>query len=179
MLWESKNLFWSVKNWGEILDKLKAGDFNATSLSASGFSALYAALLRSLVRDGLIDLIERAFPPEASPYLACSGRGAFLLQRELEGVIDCRVRVCVVRWPFCWAAFLFSLAPGSVGKWLGFLWALIVLPWLQIYSCYVMRGTLWCLFLMISRLMLLMHLTLLPHVWTMFWTLLMFVLAVW
>ena len=28
-----KNLFWSMKNSGEILDKLKARDFNATSLS--------------------------------------------------------------------------------------------------------------------------------------------------
>ena len=27
-----KNLFWSIKNSGEILDKLKARDFNATSL---------------------------------------------------------------------------------------------------------------------------------------------------
>ena len=26
-----KNLFWSIKNSGEILDKLKARDFNATS----------------------------------------------------------------------------------------------------------------------------------------------------
>ena len=27
-----KNLFWRIKNPGEILDKLKARDFNATSL---------------------------------------------------------------------------------------------------------------------------------------------------
>ena len=30
----------------------------------------------------------------------------------------------------------------SKDKYLGFLWALIVLPWLQIYSCFVMSGTL-------------------------------------
>ena len=29
----AKNLFWSIKNSGEISDKLKARDFNATSLS--------------------------------------------------------------------------------------------------------------------------------------------------
>ena len=29
-----KNLFWSIKNSSEILDKLKARDFNATSLSS-------------------------------------------------------------------------------------------------------------------------------------------------
>ena len=32
-----KNLFWSIKNSGEILDKLKARDFNATSLSTYDF----------------------------------------------------------------------------------------------------------------------------------------------
>ena len=36
-----KNLFWSIKNSGEILDKLKARDFNATSLSTYDFSTLY------------------------------------------------------------------------------------------------------------------------------------------
>ena len=35
-----KNLFWSIKNSGEILDKLKARDFNATSLSTNDFSTL-------------------------------------------------------------------------------------------------------------------------------------------
>ena len=28
-----KTLFWSIKNLGQILDKLKARDFNATSFS--------------------------------------------------------------------------------------------------------------------------------------------------
>ena len=32
-----KNLFWSIKNSSEILVKLKARDFNATSLSTYGF----------------------------------------------------------------------------------------------------------------------------------------------
>ena len=34
----SKNQFWSIKVSGEILDKLKARDFNATSLSTYDFS---------------------------------------------------------------------------------------------------------------------------------------------
>ena len=36
-----KNLFLSIKNSGEILDKLKVRIFNATSLSTYGFSTLY------------------------------------------------------------------------------------------------------------------------------------------
>ena len=41
-----KNLFWSIKNSGEILDKLKARDFNATSLSTYVFSTLYTTLVK-------------------------------------------------------------------------------------------------------------------------------------
>ena len=32
-----KNLFWSIKNSDEVLDNLKARDFNATSLSTYDF----------------------------------------------------------------------------------------------------------------------------------------------
>ena len=39
----AKNLFWSIKNSGEILDKLKARDLNATSLSTYDFSTLYTS----------------------------------------------------------------------------------------------------------------------------------------
>ena len=42
-----KNLFWSIKNSGEILDKLKAGDFNATNLSTYDCSTLYTTLPRN------------------------------------------------------------------------------------------------------------------------------------
>ena len=67
-----KNLFWSIKNSGEILDKHKARDFNATSLSTYDFSTLYTTLPHNLIKDKLIDLIERTFQREASPYLACN-----------------------------------------------------------------------------------------------------------
>ena len=39
-----KNVFWSIKNSGEILDKLKARDFNATSLFTYDFSTLFTLL---------------------------------------------------------------------------------------------------------------------------------------
>ena len=54
-----KNLFWSIKNSGEVLDKLKAGDFNATNLSTYDFSTLYTTLPNNLIKDKLIDLFNR------------------------------------------------------------------------------------------------------------------------
>ena len=79
-----KNQFGSIKsiNSGDILDKLKARDFNATSLSSYDFSTLYTALPHNLIKDKLIDLIERTFQKEGSPYLACNDRNAFFTSEK-------------------------------------------------------------------------------------------------
>ena len=60
-----KNLFWSIKNSGEVLDKLKAGDFNATNLSTYDFSTLYTTLPNNLIKDKLIDLFNRTVKEKA------------------------------------------------------------------------------------------------------------------
>ena len=79
-----KNLFWSIKKSSEILDKLKARDFNATSLSTHDFSTLYTTLPHNLIKDKLIDLIERTFQREGSPYLACNERNAFFTSEKTK-----------------------------------------------------------------------------------------------
>ena len=79
-----KKLFWSIKILCEILDKLKAKDFNATSLSTSDFSTLYTILPHNLIKDKRIDLIERTFNRESSPYLACNDRNAFFTSEKPE-----------------------------------------------------------------------------------------------
>ena len=88
-----KNLFWSIKNSGNFLDKLKARDFNATSLSTCDFSTLYTTLLHNLIKDKLIDLIERTFQREGSPYLACNDRTTFLIQKNLKNIMHGRVKI--------------------------------------------------------------------------------------
>ena len=77
-----KNLFWSIKNSGEILDKLKSRDSNATSLSSYDFSTLNTTLPYNLIKDKLTDLIESTFQREGSPYLACNDRNAFLTSEK-------------------------------------------------------------------------------------------------
>ena len=47
-----------------FLDKLKANAFNATSLSTYDFSTLDTTLPHNLIKDKLIDLIERTFQRE-------------------------------------------------------------------------------------------------------------------
>ena len=72
-----KNLFWYIKNSDEIIDKLKARDFNTTSLSTYDFSTLYTTLPHNLIKDKLIDPIERTFKREGFTYLVCNERSAF------------------------------------------------------------------------------------------------------
>ena len=58
--------------------------------SAYDFSTLYTTLPHNLIKDKLIDLTERTFNREGSPYLACNDRNAFfLLQKYLK--ISCMV----------------------------------------------------------------------------------------
>ena len=89
-----KNLFWSIKHSGENLDK--ARDFNATSLSTYDFSTLYTTLPHNLIKNKLIDLIERNFQREGSSYLACNDRH-FLLQKNLKNIMHGCVKMYVMR----------------------------------------------------------------------------------
>ena len=78
------------------MDKLKARDFNATSLSTYDCSSLYTTLPHNLIKDKLIDLIERTFNREGSPNLACNDRNAFLLQKNLENIMHGLVKMYVM-----------------------------------------------------------------------------------
>ena len=46
-----KNLFWSIKNSCEVLNKLKSRGFRASSLSTYDFSTLYTTLPHNLIKD--------------------------------------------------------------------------------------------------------------------------------
>ena len=77
-----KTQFWSIKNSRVILDKLKARDLNATSVSTYDFSTLYTTLPNNLIKHQLIDLIERTFEREGCPYLACYDRNALFTSEK-------------------------------------------------------------------------------------------------
>ena len=58
------NLFWSIKNSNEVLNKFKSKDFKASELSTFDFSTLYTPLPHHLIEDKLTELIERKFSRE-------------------------------------------------------------------------------------------------------------------
>ena len=51
-------------------------------MSTYDLSALYTTLPHNLIQDKLIDLIERTFQREGSPYLACNDRNAFFTSEK-------------------------------------------------------------------------------------------------
>ncbi|MCG8117959.1 MAG: hypothetical protein N0E45_21745 [Candidatus Thiodiazotropha endolucinida] len=76
-----RNLFWSIKNSGEVLNKLKLRDFRASSLSTYDFSTLYTTLPHNLIKEKLINLIESTFHREGATVLACNDRRAFFTSK--------------------------------------------------------------------------------------------------
>ena len=74
-------MFWSIKNSGEVLNKLKSRGFHATSLSTYDFSTLYTTLPHNLINENLINLTEWTFKREGSSYIACNERQAFFTKR--------------------------------------------------------------------------------------------------
>ena len=72
-----KILFWSIKKSCEVLNELKSRGFRASSLSTYDFSTLYTTFPHNLIKDKLVDLIERTFQRECSLYIACNDRNAF------------------------------------------------------------------------------------------------------
>ena len=77
-------MFRSIKNSGEVLNKLKSRGFRATSLSTYDFSTLYTTLPHDLIKEKLINLIEWTFKREGSPYIVCNERQAFFTSEDTK-----------------------------------------------------------------------------------------------
>ena len=125
----NKNWFWSIKNSGEVLSKLKCRGFRATSLSTYNFSTLYTTLPHNLIKEKLLDLIEwtfkRALQNYGSLYLACNDRKAFSLPLTKVGIHFGHVRMCATPYPISLIIFILDLGPSYTDKLLEFRWVQI------------------------------------------------------
>ena len=124
----NRNWFWSMKNSGEVLNKLKCRGFRATSLSTYDFSTLYTTLPHNLIKEKLLDLIEWTFKralKTGSLYLACNGRKDFSLPLTKVGIHFGHVRMCATPYPISWIIFILDLGPSYTDKLLEFRWVQI------------------------------------------------------
>ena len=76
-----ENMFWPIKK--SILSKLKDIGYQATSLSTYDFSTLHTTLPHNLIKEKLLDLIERTFyKKEGKLYLACNDKKALFTSAD-------------------------------------------------------------------------------------------------
>ena len=122
-------MFWPIKNSGEVLSKLKDIGYQATSLSTYDFSTLYTTLPHNLIKEKLLDLIERTFyKKEGELYLACNDKNAFFTSKDHHKDINFGlVRMYVTPYRFSWTIFILGLALSYTDKLLVFRWVQIVL----------------------------------------------------
>ena len=66
-------------------------------MSTYDFSTLYTTLPHNLIKAKLIDLIERNFNREGSPYIACNDKNAFFYSENLIYIMHGHVKMCVMR----------------------------------------------------------------------------------
>ena len=79
-----KNMFWPIKNSGDVLSKLKDIGYQGAGLSPYDCSTLYTTLPHNLIKEKkLLDLIERTFyKKEDKLYLAFNDKKSFVTSTD-------------------------------------------------------------------------------------------------
>ena len=125
-----KNMFCPLKESGEVLSKLKSRGFRATSLSTYDLSTLYTTLSHNIIKETLLDFIERAFKKfyknEGTLYLACNDKKAFFTSTDHRGINFGLVRMYVMPYRIFWIIFTSDLVISYIDKMLVFRWIHIV-----------------------------------------------------
>ena len=124
-----KNMFWPIKNSAEVLSKLKYIGYQATRLSTYDFSTLYTTLPNNLIKEKLLDLIERNLYKRKVSYtlLIMIRKRVSLLQTIIEDITFGLVRMYVTPYRFSWTIFILGLALSYTDKLLVFRCVQIVL----------------------------------------------------
>ena len=124
-----KNMFWPIKNSGKVLRKLKDIGYQATSLSTYNFSTFYTTLPHNLIKEKLLDLIERTFYKRKVSYtlLVMIRKRFSLLQTIIEDITFGLVRMYVTPYRFSLTIFILGLALSYTDKLLVFRLVQIVL----------------------------------------------------
>ena len=126
---------------GKFLYKLKARDFNATSLSTYDsllFTLLYLIIL---LKKNVLILFKEPSREKALLTLHVTTETHFYVEIPSKYYAWSCQNVCDAL-TFLLDNIFIRFSTKLYRQVVGFLWALIVLPWLSIYSCFVMRGTL-------------------------------------
>ena len=123
-----------------MMFKFKSKNFQASKLSTYDFSTLYTTLPHHLIKDKVIDLINRTFIRENTQYLACNEECAFFFTSDVynnHNLLSCQ-KVCDALVYLLDNIFI-RFGTKLIDKLLVFRRELIVLLLLQICFFFVMR----------------------------------------
>ena len=105
-----KNLFWSIKHFGEVLNKLKSRGFHATSLSTYDLSTLYTTLPHNLINKQLMDITERTVQKKDLFTLLVVIEMFSSRLKSIKFTHSGVAKRCVKPSPFFWTIFILDLA---------------------------------------------------------------------
>ena len=71
------NMFWSIRNSSDILNKLAKRNHLVSTVSTYDFSTLYTTLPHNLIKDRITKLVQKTFAREKTVYIACNNDKAF------------------------------------------------------------------------------------------------------
>ena len=97
-----KKLIWSIKNSGEILNKLKSRGFLASVFSTYDFSTLYTTLRHNLIKEKLTELIEQNLTERVHFIWPVVIKMPVLLLNSLNDINYGHVRKCVMHSIIFW-----------------------------------------------------------------------------
>ena len=79
-----KNIFWSIKNSNDVLQRLKTLNNQARSISCYDFSTLYTSLPHNLIIEKITDLIQKTFNSMQCDFIACNTERAFFTNNSFK-----------------------------------------------------------------------------------------------
>ena len=77
------NYFWSIKNSGEVIDKIRSRNFQANEVSTFDFSTLYTSLPHDLIKSKCLSLIKWCFKRELKSYLCTTDTTGFFSNKRV------------------------------------------------------------------------------------------------
>lgn len=149
-----KNNFWTIKGLFEVLNYGNREVF-MHPICLHIFSTLYTTLPHNLIKEKIVDLIERVFQREGSLQIECNGMRAFFSSKAVRNITYGLVRKYVKLLPFSQATVMLDFALNYIGKFQVFHSILFVLLLQLVRFSFVMREISLCLLQKILKLMLL------------------------
>ena len=111
-----------------MLNKLRSRGFRAASLSTYDFFTLYTTLLHNLIKEKLIDLIQRNFKEKALFTFHAMMEMLSSRLKDIRSTHYGHAKRCAKLSPFFWIIIMLDFALSYTDRLWVFRWVLTVLP---------------------------------------------------